>query len=258
MSGESKFSLQELSELTGVDPRTIRWYIAEGLLRGPETRGPKAYYTEHHRKRLDVIRQLRDVYGLPISEIRRYVTMAGDEDIQLVPVHPKHGLAWREVPTGRIPKAMDPGLETSRWTPLAGEPDPRLAPEGDEGFGPVSRRALWSSTWAKERQASLGSPYPGLDKRMVGPQSPLVKLIELLAKAMGQRRVRGQARGSKWFEVEITRDILLRFRGDFDLRQMDQINRLADHLRAFLLGGGDASGEPTAKDEKKEGESAPP
>ena len=85
----SDYTLEELSQMLRINPRTIRSYIQQGLLRGPDSMGRNARYGDYHAKRLQTIRQLKDDHNLPLSEIRRLVTMAApDEDIQiqLVPV----------------------------------------------------------------------------------------------------------------------------------------------------------------------------
>lgn len=83
------FSLNELADRTGLEPRTIRRYIAEGLLRGPESLGRNAHYTSYHLSRLLAIRELREQGNLSIAEIRRYLLMApDDEDIHVIPIRP--------------------------------------------------------------------------------------------------------------------------------------------------------------------------
>ena len=63
-------SLAELVEETGVPARTIRFYIARGLLPGPQQAGRAASYGEGHRKRLEEIKKLQ-AKGLTLHEIAR-------------------------------------------------------------------------------------------------------------------------------------------------------------------------------------------
>ena len=63
-------SLAELVEETGVPARTIRFYIARGLLPGPQQAGRGASYGEAHRKRLEVIKKLQ-AKGLTLHEVAR-------------------------------------------------------------------------------------------------------------------------------------------------------------------------------------------
>ncbi len=68
--GMRTYSLKELAELTGIESRTIRSYIAKGLLQGPSTRGRNASYSESHLERLHEIQALKN-RGMPLEEIRR-------------------------------------------------------------------------------------------------------------------------------------------------------------------------------------------
>jgi DNA-binding transcriptional MerR regulator len=62
--------IAELAQRAGVTPRTIRYYVAEGLLPPPGGRGQRRAYGQQHLDRLDAIRQLKAAY-LPLHEIRR-------------------------------------------------------------------------------------------------------------------------------------------------------------------------------------------
>jgi len=67
--GRRTWSLAELAAEAGVSPRTIRYYIARGLLDGPVVAGRGAAYTEDHLARLKKIRELQ-ARGLMLAEIR--------------------------------------------------------------------------------------------------------------------------------------------------------------------------------------------
>ena len=58
------------AEETGVPARTIRFYIARGLLPGPQHAGHGAIYGEVHGKWLQEIKQLQ-AKGLTLNEIAR-------------------------------------------------------------------------------------------------------------------------------------------------------------------------------------------
>jgi DNA-binding transcriptional MerR regulator len=61
-------TLAELSEESGLPPRTIRFYIARGLLDGPVKPGRGAVYTAAHLARLEKIKQLQ-AEGRMLAEI---------------------------------------------------------------------------------------------------------------------------------------------------------------------------------------------
>jgi DNA-binding transcriptional MerR regulator len=74
------YSLDELTSLTGVTVRTVRYYIAEGLLPPPVTVGRNASYTREHLDRLRLITRLKEGY-LPLKEIRRQIQAMSPEEI---------------------------------------------------------------------------------------------------------------------------------------------------------------------------------
>ena len=57
--GKRGYSLRELAARTGAPPRTIRFYIARGLLAGPDKAGRAAVYGAAHLERIRLIRQLQ-------------------------------------------------------------------------------------------------------------------------------------------------------------------------------------------------------
>jgi DNA-binding transcriptional MerR regulator len=77
---ERQYTLQELADSAGVSVRTIRYYIGEGLLPGPEGAGPQSHYTESHAKRLHAIALLKDRF-LPLREIRKELSGLDDAAI---------------------------------------------------------------------------------------------------------------------------------------------------------------------------------
>ena len=67
-----EMTLAELAEASGLAARTIRFYIARGLLDGPVKAGRAAAYTEDHLARLEKIKKLQ-AQGRMLSEIGRSV-----------------------------------------------------------------------------------------------------------------------------------------------------------------------------------------
>jgi DNA-binding transcriptional MerR regulator len=75
------YELGELSHLAGVTPRTVRYYIQQGLLRSPGTPGPGAKYDAAHLDRLRLIRRLQREH-LPLAEIRRRLASLTDAEVR--------------------------------------------------------------------------------------------------------------------------------------------------------------------------------
>lgn len=85
----TQWKLDELAEHTGVPARTIRMYIARGLLPGPLQRGRNAVYGQEHVHRLEEIRKLQK-NGLTLQEI---ALRTGD--MARVPAVPEPISFWR-------------------------------------------------------------------------------------------------------------------------------------------------------------------
>ena len=80
MDTKTRHSLAELARVAGVTPRTVRYYIAQGLLPGAHDAGPGAWYDDGHLTRLRLIRDLQRQH-LPLAEIRGQLATLGDDEI---------------------------------------------------------------------------------------------------------------------------------------------------------------------------------
>ena len=69
MDTEEDLLIHELADKAGVSVRTIRYYISQGLLPAPDTKGRYATFNEEYRLRLELIRRLKEAF-LPLKEIR--------------------------------------------------------------------------------------------------------------------------------------------------------------------------------------------
>ena len=121
---DGSYSLVDLCDLADVTPRTVRYYISQGLLRSPGTSGPGARYDDGHLARLRLIRRLQREH-LPLAEIRSRLAALSDDE----------AIAQAEGPTGPPP---DTALEYVRGVlgarpvqapPVGGQPAaaPRIA-----------------------------------------------------------------------------------------------------------------------------------
>lgn len=86
-NGAQRFSLGELCTLADLPPRTVRFYIQEGLVDRPEGAKRGAYYTRHHLEQLLTIRKWQRA-GLSLERIRELV--AGPvQGVDLPPERPR-------------------------------------------------------------------------------------------------------------------------------------------------------------------------
>ncbi|MBX5449061.1 helix-turn-helix domain-containing protein [Thermogemmatispora sp.] len=77
---ERELSIDELSQVTGIPSRTIRFYNTQGLLPPPHKRGRVAYYSGEHVRVLTLIKELKEQHNLPLDLIR-----------QLLEIRAQHG-----------------------------------------------------------------------------------------------------------------------------------------------------------------------
>lgn len=82
MTSELRFmTAEELAEQAGVPVRTVRYYIAEGLLPAPSGRGRGTVYTEEHLLRLRLIRLLVE-QRRPLAEIRQQLAGLSIDEVR--------------------------------------------------------------------------------------------------------------------------------------------------------------------------------
>ncbi len=77
---DARYTLTELADLAGVTPRTVRYYLAQGLLPGVGVAGPGAKYDDTHLARLRLIRRLQAEHQ-PLAEIRRRLETVDDATV---------------------------------------------------------------------------------------------------------------------------------------------------------------------------------
>lgn len=78
---DSLMKMKELSEATGVNSATIRYYINEGLLPKPyKTHKNMAYYDESYIRLINFIKKMQKEHFLPLDVIKKAITEVGLEN----------------------------------------------------------------------------------------------------------------------------------------------------------------------------------
>ena len=220
------YTLNELADLVDISTRTIRNYIQQDLLRGPDSMGRNARYSDYHRKRLEAIKALRDDYALPLDEIRRLVNLSDiDEDISLaaLPLPPRLEETDTSTALDFIRARQAQGYQQRRV---------RQQPRDTESLPEVSAHMMQSPdlshSMPDEEPPSEGS------KTSTGPIELLLQHLQSLT---GDQRVSRRARGEEWFRLSVTPDLEFHVRGELTREQIRLFEQLADHFRHILLGG---------------------
>jgi DNA-binding transcriptional MerR regulator len=118
------FTLDELSALSELPRRTVRYYIQIGLLDRPAGVGRGAHYSQHHLEKLLEIRKWTRA-GLSLERIRELLSPASD-GAPVPPVPPRHAGSvevWSHVVLGDgVELAVEPkraGLSPEQVRALA-------------------------------------------------------------------------------------------------------------------------------------------
>ena len=194
----SEHTISELSALSGLSVRTIRYYLAQGLIPVAGKEGPATRYPEATLARLRLINRLRDAH-LPLAEIRKQLlALSDDQAIALA------GTPAEPEPAGTALDYVRSVLGGSR-SELSPQPSvihAALAMPAPASEVPQPRRMLL-------RRATLDAP--SVDAA-AAPDATT---------SFGQR--------SQWERVAITSDIELHLRRPLSRRD----NRLVERLIAF-------------------------
>ena len=227
-----EYTIESLAKLVGLQRRTIRNYITQGLLRGPDSLGRNARYTDYHLKRLKLIKQMKLVLNLSLSEIRRLLnTVGANEDLTFGDIKLAAGSMMphdeTETESSEMSEAMAPMSAPLPASSLEAEP------EQDELSALDfirQRKALTEGTPALRQRGRhrSGRPAP-----VAGPIEDLLQqLRDLLAHAAVTRKTRGE----EWVRLQITPDIEIHVRGHLSSEQLAGFEELSDMMRHILLG----------------------
>jgi DNA-binding transcriptional MerR regulator len=210
----SGLTLSELAAASGQEPRTIRSWVAQGLLPPPRNRGPAARYPADMLQRVLAIVAMRELLGMSLSDIRLDLLSASPEKIA------GYAARFANVPQKAERTATDPRGALEYLAKLNTHP---TSPEPT-----VRQRSVDVGTGGLERLTSLNvsppTPRAGLDAlehRLGGP------------KPAPARRPRTE----EWLRIPITPDLELSARGPLDPEQRAQLERCAALIRINILGG---------------------
>jgi DNA-binding transcriptional MerR regulator len=224
------YSLQDLSDQSGIELRTIRSYIQSGILQRPSSSGRGAYYRDEHLNRLKAMRVLRERERKSLDEVRGFFLTSSDAEI---------AAKAAELPDLPVLEFEERGSESSAADYLArlkeslggswaGQPaygqTPRLST-----FDLTSRQLAYRRT---SRQYSRASSSPSTPRNL----GPLQRAISVLASLTGQTRPPSTTRHSAWSRFEIVPGVELQVDESLGL-DPGEIGQLCDHIRVFIQGG---------------------
>lgn len=189
----SEHTINELSALSGLSVRTIRYYLAQGLVPPAGREGSGTRYPDATLARLRLITRMRDAH-LPLAEIRK--RLAAMSDAEVVELSAEAG----------EPEPVGSALDYVR-SALAG--------------GGTSQTALFEALPSEPDADDLGSRTPLRQTVSIGIPAPPSMPPPADATTFGQR--------SQWERVAITPDIELHIRRPLSRRD----NKMVERLIAF-------------------------
>ena len=225
LMSEARYALNELADLAGVTPRTVRYYLGQGLLPAVGQTGPGAKYDDRHLARLRLIRRLQAEH-LPLAEIRRRLDDLSEDDIRELAgsVHPAvPGDSALEYLRGVLagPRSMtrrrSPSTELSVPPPMralavsdAPRPGARYEPASVPEFSPPG---------------VADAPAPYAAPPMVPPS---------FVPSMPSHPAPSPMERSQWDRVALSPDVELHIRRPLGRAQQRQVDRLVAIARELL------------------------
>jgi DNA-binding transcriptional MerR regulator len=197
MDGNGPHSIESLERLTGIPDRTIRAYIARGLLPPPYGRGRASSYGEEHLLRLQFLQAVRQAVPveLPLDTLKSLLERLSPPE-----------LARAARGDRAVLSELLGGIDTSLLRKRRIETDAPSSP-------------------APSLRFSMGAPRKNLPASPAGP-APLA-----------ERMPPSETSGSDvWSTVDVSADLRISMRGASAEKQ-SELRRLAARLRAWLTGG---------------------
>jgi DNA-binding transcriptional MerR regulator len=209
-TSSTRYSLTELADLAGVTPRTVRYYLSQGLLPSPGASGPGAKYDDGHLGRLRLIRRLQREH-LPLAEIRQRLAGLDDASVAKLASEPEAAPDPQDSALDYIRRVLGPPQATG--SRLAGSTE---APR----FKAYSLRA---------------APPPGMPLRVAStseilPRTPPPQPMTLGVEPTPDRRFDR----SQWERISLAPDIELHVRRPLPRPLAKQVDRLVSIARDLL------------------------
>jgi DNA-binding transcriptional MerR regulator len=204
------YDLTELSDAAGVTPRTVRYYVQQGLLPSPGTRGPGTRYDRAHLDRLQLIRRLQREH-LPLAEIRRRLETLDDGGVRDALA------ASAEQPTT--------GSALDYVRDLLARQSARTVAEAEFSVGaPLTAAPPLSASEGVREQPRSRSTFGAIFGRATPPEPP--EPGQSTQPAQPSRATR-----STWERIPLAPDVELHVRRPLSREQNRQVERLLEAAR---------------------------
>jgi DNA-binding transcriptional MerR regulator len=224
MPSDAEFSIADLARLTGVNVRTIRYWIAQGLIPASGEVGPGAHYGQGHLDRLTLVKRLQGEY-LPNAEIRRRLEPLSDAEVASL---------LRERPATDPDRPTTTALEYVRGV------------LGESGVVPIENR-LDRFTWnaadleivpmpavSQLAEPSLPFPPPAAPAARTAGSAQVVGRIAELREAPTVEQETPMPERSQWERLSLGPNIELHVRRPLSRPEQRKVERLITIARQVL------------------------
>ena len=222
MSTEAAYSIADLARLTGVNVRTIRYYLAQGLLPTSGESGPGAHYGDGHLHRLQLTRRLQEQH-LPLAEIRRRLAELTDAEVA----------SFVSAPPEPARAATSSALDYVRDV-LGAEPERVLPPA-------AAMRPPSAAMPRPHTTAGRGRPGPALLKRalhaptgLLSEQSVMPRMRDTLAPAPAPATEPPGPERSQWERLSLGPNVEIHVRRPLSRLEQRRVERLITIARQVL------------------------
>ena len=229
---DDTYSINDLSRLTGLSVRTIRYYLAQGLIPASGESGPGAHYGQGHLDRLRLIKRLQSQY-LPNAEIRRRLAPLSDADVASLVVDPEDEST--ATPTSSALDYIRNLFGTASATYSASSA-PSM-PQASAAL-PTSPSLLGRGLMAPQRSDATATPADA--GKALEEQSPFLRPMVLgIAKAAEQSPIEPkesspQPERSQWERLQLAENIELHIRRPLSRIEQRRVERLITIARQVL------------------------
>ena len=235
---DDPYTLSDLARLADVTPRTIRYYVAQGLLPSPEAAGPATRYGEGHLLRLRLIRRLQRDH-LPLAEIRARLERMDDEAVRQV-VDASGADAVVPPPAATLAFVRDlmhqSGVQPSVGPAMQARPIRAMRRDiGTPSGGSLLKRVDSFEPMTPESYPLRSEPSPSMappppDATPVPAPAPA--MMPLSPPAPGTRSVAGDR--STWERLAVTADVEIHVRRPLDRQSNKKVEQLARIARELF------------------------
>lgn len=219
---KDKITLEELSESSGVEARTLRSWVSKGLLSPPFKAGRGARYPASNADRALAVRTLKDLHGLSFAEIGRSFMMATEDQIREWALESGPTSAPRGTARDYLSRIKGSGIKPLA-APQSEDSHPQVSLSLEPKFAPSTARFPFKSN-SDLRGDERASDLANIER--------LILQLEKVLETPAPRR----SRGAIWTRISVTPDLEISVRGDLEPHERIVFEQLADQFRAILTG----------------------